>query len=62
MSRLHLAMESYPRGGIYGDTIVARTARAEYAGCYIHCIENGSDGRELTRLRTRWIPLARTFY
>jgi len=42
---------------LYGDTIVARTARAENAACYIHCVENGSDGRELARLLTRWIPL-----
>lgn len=42
---------------LYGDTIVARTARSEDTGCYIHCIESGSDGRELARLRTRWIPL-----
>ena len=44
----------------YGDTIAARTARGEEEGCYLHRIENGSDGRELARLRTRWIPLENT--
>jgi len=47
---------------LYGDTIIARTARTEDAGRYIHCIENGSDGRELARLRTRWICPASTFH
>lgn len=41
---------------LYGDTIAVRSAEAE-EGCYIHCIENGSDERELARLRTRWSPL-----
>jgi acyl-ACP thioesterase len=43
---------------LYGDTIVARSAKAEDEYCYIHSIENGSDNRELARLRTRWVPLA----
>lgn len=47
---------------LYGDTITARSAEAEEKGCYIHCIENSSDGRELARLRTRWMPLASTFH
>ncbi len=41
---------------LYGDTIVARSAKTAQADCYIHCIENESDGRELARLRTRWVP------
>ena len=40
---------------LYGDTIVARTARTDEA-CYLHRIENAGDGRELARLRTRWLP------
>lgn len=47
---------------LYGDTIIARTARTEDPGCYLHCIENGSDGHELARLRTRWIQPASTFH
>ena len=43
----------------YGDTIVARTALTE-EGWYLHRIENNTDGRELARLRTRWIPLENT--
>lgn len=43
---------------LYGDTIVARTARGEEEGSYIHRIENGRDGREVARLRTRWRTLA----
>jgi medium-chain acyl-[acyl-carrier-protein] hydrolase len=39
---------------LYGDTIVARTAKAEDEYCFIHSIENVSDGRELARLRTKW--------
>jgi len=42
---------------LYGDTIVARTARAEDTGCYLHSIESSSNGRELARLRTCWVPL-----
>lgn len=41
---------------LYGDAIVARSAGTDEANCFIHCIENGSDGRELARLRTRWLP------
>ncbi len=40
---------------LYGDTIVARTARTDEER-YLHRIENASDGRELARLRTRWLP------
>lgn len=41
---------------LYGDTIVARTAPVSNApDCYIHRIGNVADGRELARLRTRWI-------
>ncbi|MFZ4859242.1 MAG: acyl-[acyl-carrier-protein] thioesterase [Desulfuromonadaceae bacterium] len=40
---------------LYGDTIVARTARSDEE-CFLHRIENASDGRELARLRTRWLP------
>ncbi|MFA7404471.1 MAG: acyl-ACP thioesterase domain-containing protein [Pelobacteraceae bacterium] len=43
---------------LYGDTIVARSARAEDEHWYLHCIENEGDGRELARLRTHWIPFA----
>jgi len=46
---------------LYGDSIIARTARTEDPGCYLHCIENGSDGRELARLRTRWLSPVSTF-
>lgn len=41
---------------LYGDTIVARSAKTEQADWYLHSIENGSDGRELARLRTHWLP------
>ncbi|MBW4056243.1 MAG: acyl-ACP thioesterase [Proteobacteria bacterium] len=41
---------------LYGDTIVARSATAAEPGCYLHCIESAGDGRELARLRTRWLP------
>ena len=47
---------------LYGDTIIARTARTGDADCYLHCIENASDGRELARLRTRWISPSSTFH
>lgn len=43
---------------VYGDSIVALTARGEDAGCYLHRIETVREGRELARLRTRWVPLA----
>jgi acyl-ACP thioesterase len=43
---------------LYGDTIVARSAKADGECSFIHSIENGSDFRELARLRTRWIPMA----
>lgn len=43
---------------LYGDSIVARTARGEEEGCFIHRIENASDGREVARLRTHWRTLA----
>lgn len=46
---------------VYGDTVVARTSHAEDTDSFIHRIDNGSDGRELARLRTRWAPLANTF-
>jgi acyl-ACP thioesterase len=41
---------------LYGDTIVARTAPSEEPDCYLHRVENVSDGRELARLRTCWVP------
>ncbi|MEI7816548.1 MAG: acyl-ACP thioesterase domain-containing protein [Desulfuromonadales bacterium] len=44
----------------YGDIIVARTAQVEGTDNYLHRIENGHDGRELARLRTRWLPLEQT--
>jgi acyl-ACP thioesterase len=40
---------------LYGDTIVALTTPAEEPDCYLHRIENASDGRELARLRTYWV-------
>lgn len=46
---------------LYGDVIVARTARGDETNCYIHRIESGRDGRELARLRTHWVPVANTF-
>jgi len=42
---------------LYGDTIVVRSAKTAESGCYIHSIESESDGRELARLRTHWLPL-----
>ena len=42
---------------LYGDTIVARTTSAEKTDSYIHRIECERDGRELARLRSRWLPL-----
>lgn len=42
---------------LYGDTVIIRTAKTEESHCYIHCIASGSDGRELARLRTRWMAL-----
>lgn len=47
---------------LYGETIIARSAKTANADCYIHCIESSSDGRELARLRTRWMPLEQTFH
>lgn len=43
---------------LYGDAIVASSEKAAGEGCYIHCIRNCSDNRELARLRTRWLPYA----
>ena len=45
---------------LYGDTIVASSAKTEDEYCYIHSIENESDSRELARLRTRWAPITGT--
>ncbi len=42
---------------LYGDTIVARTAGAGEAGCYLHRVDSHCDGRELARVRTYWAPL-----
>ncbi len=42
---------------LYGDGIVARTAKTESDLCYLHSIENCKDGRELARLRTYWEPM-----
>lgn len=44
---------------LYGDTIVSSSARENEDGCFIHRIENGRDGREVARLRTRWRALER---
>lgn len=52
---------SFRAEALYGDTIVARTSRGDDERCYLHCIENLGDGRELARLRTRWLPLPGTF-
>lgn len=49
---------SFRAEAIYGDTIVARTSRGDGERCYLHCIENSGDGRELARLRTCWLPMA----
>lgn len=46
---------------VYGDTVIARTAHGEESDCFIHRIDSRNDGRELARIRTRWIPLANTF-
>lgn len=46
---------------VYGDTVVVSTSHAEDVNSFIHRIDNGSDGRELARLRTRWTPLTHTF-
>lgn len=48
---------SFRAEALYGDTIVARTAKTEGGLCYLHSIENGKDGRELARLRTHWEPM-----
>ena len=47
---------------LYGEAITARTLRAEDADCYLHRIENGCDGRELARIRTRWTLLEKTHH
>jgi acyl-ACP thioesterase len=42
----------------HGDTIVSRWApSAEGPHCLLHRIDRETDGRELARLRTRWIEL-----
>jgi acyl-ACP thioesterase len=43
---------------LYGGTIVARSAKSGGEYSFVHSIENESDGRELARLRTRWVPMA----
>jgi len=48
-------VREYADKGLVNKQVVL--ARVEDTGCYIHCVENGSDGRELARLLTRWIPL-----
>lgn len=45
---------------LYGDTIVARSEKAGDGECYIHCIHSSGDGRELARLRTRWMRYPNT--
>ena len=41
---------------LYGDVIRSRIMRSpELPCCFIHRIENAADGRELARLRTRWV-------
>jgi acyl-ACP thioesterase len=42
---------------LYGDTIVARTASGTGENCYLHRIESKQNGRELARLRTRWVTI-----
>jgi acyl-ACP thioesterase len=39
---------------LYGDTIIALTAKSAEENCYLHRIESAEDGRELARLRTCW--------
>ncbi len=42
---------------LYGDTVISRTGRAETSNdgfCFVHQLLDERDGRELTRLRTRW--------
>lgn len=56
-SRLASIEIAFRAEALYGDIIVARMASAEEKGCYLHSVENGSDGRELARLRTHWLPL-----
>ena len=48
---------SFRAEALYGDTIIARSAPADDGSCYLHSIESERDGRELARLRTRWIPM-----
>jgi acyl-ACP thioesterase len=51
---------AYRGEALYGDTVLARCARIEEGEfpCFAHQLANRADGRELTRLRTRWAPVA----
>lgn len=42
---------------LYGDNIIVSTAKTADEYGFVHCIKSEGDGRELTRLRTRWAPL-----
>ena len=48
---------SFRAEAVYGDTIVARAAKSGDAQSYLHSITSASDGRELARLLTHWLPL-----
>jgi acyl-ACP thioesterase len=47
---------------LYGDTIVARVAKSGAANSYLHSITSASEGRELARLVTRWLPLEKNHH
>jgi acyl-ACP thioesterase len=49
---------AYRAEALYGDTVLARCARVDSAPCatFMHQLVNRADGRELTRLVTRWQP------
>lgn len=51
---------TYRGEALYGDTVLARCARVGDGDipCFAHQLVNQADGRELTRLRTRWLPAA----
>lgn len=48
---------AYRAEAFYGDTVIARCACADAeASTFIHQLVNRANGKELTRLRTRWEP------